>query len=130
VLDEEGYSSVAERVREHTGGHGSDHFFELVGTADSMLAGLRGLGRRGTFVSIGYTGDEFKFHPVELILSESRIISSVAASKADLEGAVTLLADGKLKVVIDTRYPLKDVRAGLDRLRARQVKGRNVLTWV
>ena len=129
VLGDEGYEAVAPRVRELTGGAGADHFFELVGTSASMLAGIRCLARRGTFVSIGYTPDELKVHPVELILSETRIISSVAASKRDLEAAVQLLADGRIRVVIDTRYPLDEVSVALDRLRARNVKGRNVLVW-
>jgi propanol-preferring alcohol dehydrogenase len=129
VLGDDGYGSVAARVRELTGGAGSSHFFELVGTEASMQAGLRGLARHGTFVSIGYTGDELRIHPVELILSETKIVSSVAASLRDLEIAVALAADGRLRTVIDTRYELDDVAVGLDRLRARQVNGRNVLVW-
>jgi len=129
VLGEDGYDPVANRIRELTDGAGSDHFFELVGTTASMLAGIRGLARRGTFVSIGYTSDELKIHPIELILSEARILSSVAASKRDLEVAVQLAADGLVEMVIDTRYPLDDVSVGLERLRSRQVKGRNVLVW-
>jgi len=129
VLGEDAYESVADSVREMTSGAGSDHFFELVGTTASMLAGLRGLARRGTFVSIGYTSDELQIHPVELILSETRVVSSVAASLLDLEIAVGLAAEGRVRTMIDTRYSLDDVGTGLDRLRARQVKGRNVLVW-
>jgi D-arabinose 1-dehydrogenase-like Zn-dependent alcohol dehydrogenase len=129
VLGDSGFDAVADAVREQTDGLGADHFFELVGTGPSMVAGIRSLARRGTFVSIGYTADEIKIHPVELILSESRIVSSVAASKRDLETAVRLLADGRLEVVIDTRYPLEDVSIGVERLRARNVKGRNVIVW-
>ncbi len=129
VLASDGYDAVADQVRALTGGAGSDHFFELVGTSASMLAGIRALARRGTFVSIGYTSDELKIHPVELILSETRIVSSVAASKRDLEAAVQLAADELIRTVIDTRYPLEEVPVALDRLRSRQVKGRNVLVW-
>ncbi len=129
VLDERGYEAIAERVKEATGGAGASHFFELVGTGASMLAGIRCLARRGTFVSIGYTSDTIDVHPVELILSEIRIVSSVAASRRDLVTAVQLAADGRLQTVIDTRYPLEEVAVGLERLRARQVKGRNVLVW-
>ncbi|MCU1491979.1 MAG: hypothetical protein JWM85_3384, partial [Acidimicrobiaceae bacterium] len=67
--------------------------------------------------------------PVELILSETRIMSSVAASRRDLETAIQLAADGRLKTVIDTRYSLDEVGIGLDRLRRRDVNGRNVLVW-
>jgi 2-desacetyl-2-hydroxyethyl bacteriochlorophyllide A dehydrogenase len=129
VLGAEGYPAVPQAVLDRTNNRGADYFFELVGTAGSMQAGVRALGRRGTFISIGYTPDEIRLHPVELILSEARIISSVAASKSDLETAVQLMADGVLDVVIDTRYPLAEVHVGLDRLRSRQVKGRNVLVW-
>lgn len=129
VLGPPGYDDIPERVRDLTGGAGAGHYFELVGTSASMVAGIRSLGRRGTFVSIGYTPDELRVHPVELILSEARIISSVAASKRDLEAAVQLLADHRIRVVIDTRYPLEEVSVGLERLRSRQVNGRNVLVW-
>jgi len=129
VLGDDGYGAVAEQIRQATGGAGADHFFELVGTQASMLAGIRGLARRGTFVSIGYTSEELSLHPIELILSEARLVSSVAASRRDLETAVQLAADGRLSAVVDTRYPLEEVAVGLERLRSRQVKGRNVLTW-
>ncbi len=129
LLGDDGYDVVADEIRARTGGAGADHYFELVGTRASMLAGIRGLARRGTFVSIGYTSDTLDIHPIEFILSESRVVSSVAAAKRDLETAVALAGDGRLSTVIDTRYPLAEVATGLERLRARQVQGRNVLTW-
>ncbi|WP_162529770.1 alcohol dehydrogenase catalytic domain-containing protein [Nocardioides caldifontis] len=129
VLDERGYDPVADRIREATGGRGADHFFELVGTTASMLAGVRGLARRGTAVIIGYTDEELKMHPVELILSEVRVVGSVAAARQDLETAVAMCARGELKAQIDTRYPIDEVGIGLDRLRRREVNGRNVITW-
>ena len=116
-------------MKEATGGLGATHFIELVGTSASMLAGIRSLGKHGAFVSIGYTTEEIAVHPIELILSEIRFLSSVAASRRDLEAAVRLAADGRLTTVIDTRYPLSDVQLALDRLRARQVSGLNVVVW-
>lgn len=129
VLDESGYQVVADRIRELTGGAGSDHFFELVGTTASMLAGIRGLGRHGSAVIIGYTGDDLVINPVELILSETRVLGSVAADKQDLQTAVDLAARRQLSAQIDTRYGIDEVGTGLDRLRKRQVNGRNVLVW-
>jgi len=129
VLDDDGYDAVPARVKEATGGAGATHFIELVGTSSSMLAGIRSLGRRGAFISIGYTTEEIAVHPIELILSEIRVFSSVAASRRDLETAVRLGEQGRLATVIDTAYPLSEVGVALDRLRARQVSGRNVLVW-
>ena len=122
-----GYEGLPDRVGELTGGAGADYFFELVGTEDSMRAGIRSLGRRGTAVLVGYTEDELKIHPIDLILSEARIVSSVAASRHDLETALALAGEGKLSVAIDTAYPLEEVDTAISRLRAREVKGRNVL---
>jgi propanol-preferring alcohol dehydrogenase len=127
VLSGDGYDDLPDRVKELTDGAGADHFFELVGTEASMRGGIRSLGRRGTAVLIGYTDDDLKIHPIDLILSEARVVSSVAASRHDLETAIALAGAGKLSVAIDTAYPLEEVDTAVTRLRAREVAGRNVL---
>ena len=124
-----GYEELPDRVRELTGGAGADYYFELVGTEETMRAGIRSLARRGTAVLIGYTSEELRIHPIDLILSEIRIVSSVAAARHDLETALRLAADGLLSVTIDTRYPLEEVGTALARLRAREVRGRNVVVF-
>ncbi len=125
----EGYDGLPDRVRELTGGAGADHYVELVGTGQTLLAGIRSLGRGGKLVIIGYTGDHLDAHPIELILSEIQVITSVAASRRDLETATRLAADGRLRATIDTRYPLAQIGTALERLKARQVRGRNVIVW-
>lgn len=76
---------------------------------------------------IGYTAEDLQIHPIDLILSEARIVSSVAASRHDLELALALAADGRLSVAVNTAYPLADAETALARLRVRDVRGRNVL---
>lgn len=129
VLDEQGYESVPDKVRRYTQGQGAQHYFELVGTSASIAAGIRSLSRHGGAVLIGYTADNIDIHPIELILMETRILSSVAAARRDLETAVLLSASGKLNTTIDTRYPLHEATTAVARLRAREVLGRNVLVW-
>ena len=129
VLDESGYEVVADRIRDLTGGEGAQHFFELVGTSASINAGIRGLAKHGAVVLIGYTGENINIHPIELILSEARILSSVAATQSDLVTAIELASQGKMRSTIDTFYSLSDAGVALDRLRARQVMGRNLLVW-
>ena len=124
-----GYDELGDRMRALTQGEGTDFYFDLVGTAETMLAGVRALGRAGCLVIIGYTGDDLVVSSVDLILSEIRIVTSLAAARHDLETAVRLAADGRLTVHVDTRYPLSEVATALERLRARQVHGRNVLVW-
>jgi 2-desacetyl-2-hydroxyethyl bacteriochlorophyllide A dehydrogenase len=125
----EGYDELPGRIRDMTGGTGADHYVELVGTAQTMLAGVRSLGRGGKLVIIGYTDEHLDLHPIELILSEIQVVSSVAASRRDLETAVQLAAAGRLTATIDTRYPLDEIGTAIERLRARQVRGRNVIVW-
>lgn len=125
----EGYDGLPDRVRELTGGAGADHYVELVGTGQTLLAGIRSLGRGGKLVIIGYTGDHLDVHPIELILSEIQVITSVAASRRDLETAIQLAAAGRLSATVDTRYPLAEIGTALERLKARQVRGRNVIVW-
>jgi propanol-preferring alcohol dehydrogenase len=130
VLDGgEGYEDLPKQVKGLTGGAGADHYVELVGTEQTMLAGIRSLGRGGKLVIIGYTGEHLNVHPIELILSEIQVITSVAASRRDLETAVQLAADGRLRVTVDTRYPLAEIGTALERLKAREVRGRNVIVW-
>ncbi len=124
----EGYDSLPDRIKGLTGG-GADHYVELVGTGDTLRAGIRSLGRGGKLVIIGYTGDHLDIHPIELILSEIQVITSVAASRRDLETAIQLSSAGRLEVTVDTRYPLAEIGTALDRLKARQVRGRNVVVW-
>jgi propanol-preferring alcohol dehydrogenase len=124
-----GYDTLPERVRELTNGAGADHYVELVGTEETFLAGIRSLGRGGKLVIIGYTQEHLNVHPIELILSEIQVITSVAASRRDLETAIDLAAAGRLRVTVDTRYPLEEIGEALERLRARQVRGRNVIVW-
>jgi D-arabinose 1-dehydrogenase-like Zn-dependent alcohol dehydrogenase len=127
--DSEGYETLPDTIRGLTAGAGAAHYVELVGTEQTMLAGIRSLDRGGKLVIIGYKDEHLNVHPIELILSEIQVITSVAASRRDLETAIALAADGRLRVTVDTRYPLDEIGSALERLQARDVRGRNVIVW-
>jgi propanol-preferring alcohol dehydrogenase len=127
VAQADGYASLPGAVRELTGGRGADVFFELVGTRESMTAGVRCLAKGGRFVSTGYTDQELAIHPIEFILSETSLIATVAATRQDLQDALRLAASGQMTVPIAGRYPLDGVQRALDALRKRAVLGRQVL---
>lgn len=129
IATSEGYQRLPERVREVSDGRGADSYFETVGTEGTMAAGIKSLAKTGTFVSIGYTKEELRISPVDLILGELRLCASLAAAKRDLESAIQLAGDGRLRATIDTRYPLAEINTALQRLRDRQVKGRNVIVF-
>ena len=127
VATPEAYDDLAGGIRELTDGRGTDVFFELVGTTRSMTAGIRSLAKGGRFVSTGYTDQQIEIHPIEFILPESSFISTVAATRIDLQDAMALAASGALTVPIAGTFPLEDVSAALDALRQRGVLGRQVL---
>ncbi len=121
------YAALPEAVRSRTGGRGADVFFELVGTTETMTAGIRTLAPRGRFVSTGYTDQPLNIHPIDFILSETSLVSTVAATRTDLNDAITLAAAGTLVVPLAGRYPLDGIADALSALRSRSVLGRQVL---
>ncbi len=123
----ESYETVPDRVRALTDGRGTDVFYELVGTTQTMNAGIRSLAKGGRFVSTGYTDQLLEIHPIEFILPETSFVSTVAATRLDLQDALTLAAAGALTVPIAGRYPLEGIHEALDALRRRAVLGRQVL---
>jgi 2-desacetyl-2-hydroxyethyl bacteriochlorophyllide A dehydrogenase len=121
------YAALPEAVRSRTGRRGADVFFELVGTTDTMTAGIRSLAPRGRFVSTGYTDQTLFIHPIDFILSEASLVSTVAATRTDLNDAIALAAAGALTVPLAGQYPLDGIADALAALRSRSVLGRQVL---
>jgi D-arabinose 1-dehydrogenase-like Zn-dependent alcohol dehydrogenase len=102
-------------------------FFELVGTTDTMTAGIRSLAPRGRFVSTGYTDQSLSIHPIDFILSETRLVSTVAATRTDLNDAIAMAARDDLVVPLAGSYPLDGIADALSALRSRSVLGRQIL---
>ncbi len=125
----ESYDTVPDRVRALTDGRGTDVFFELVGTTGTMTAGIRSLAKGGRFVSTGYTDQQIEIHPIEFILPETSFVSTVAATRLDLQDALTLASMGALTVPIAGRYPIEGIDDAIDALRRRAVLGRQVLEF-
>jgi alcohol dehydrogenase, propanol-preferring len=121
------YATLPETVRSRTGGRGADVFFELVGTTDTMTAGVRSLAPRGRFVSTGYTDQSLSIHPIEFILSETSLVSTVAATRTDMNDAIAMAARSDLIVPLAASYPLAGIADALSALRSRSVLGRQVL---
>lgn len=118
---------VAAAVRDWTGGRGADVVFELVATKETMDCAARMLAKRGRLVFIGYSEDSFDIHPIQLVISEAVVTASVGNTLEELEHAVWLVADGKVKTLVDRELPLEDWQQGLDALRRGELIGRAVL---
>jgi propanol-preferring alcohol dehydrogenase len=122
-----GAEDVAKRVRELTRGHGADVVFELVGTSETMAASLAALAKRGRLVFVGYSFDELRVHPIRLVVGEQVVTASVGNTLAELRRAVDLVADGRVRTVVDRTLPLERFQEGLDALAAGALVGRAVL---
>jgi alcohol dehydrogenase, propanol-preferring len=134
VIDGTNAESVAAAVREHTGGEGADVIFECVGhreTMDACVGWAGALGRRGRLVMLGYHAGvehEFRYHPIPMIVYEQRIIGSVGATLEDLNEAIELVAEGKVKTVVAKSIPLADYQVGLDEIKQCSCIGKIVCT--
>jgi alcohol dehydrogenase, propanol-preferring len=123
----EEFGGLPDQVRELTGGRGADVFFELVGTTQSMTAGVRCLAKGGRFVSTGYTDQPLSVHPIEFILSETTLVSTVAATRQDLAHALQLAASGAMTVPVARRVALDGLSEALSALRKRAILGRQII---
>jgi propanol-preferring alcohol dehydrogenase len=118
---------VAAEVRTLTDGRGADVVFELVANAPTMAASTAMLARRGRIVFVGYSEDAFTVHPIQLVILEAQVLGSVGNTLAELEEAVRLVAEGKVRTVVDRVLPLEGFSSGLGALREGSVVGRVVL---
>ena len=121
-----GYATLPEEASRMLG-RAPDVFFETVGTRETMHAGFGCLAPGGSFVQIGYTSQPLDIHPGALIKNELRILTSAAGSRNDLETALALASQGRLKVVIAGRADLDGLPEAIRSLRDRRVLGRNVI---
>jgi propanol-preferring alcohol dehydrogenase len=127
LVDASETPDVAAAVRAWTGGRGADAVFELVATRETMGPAARMLAKRGKLVFIGYSEDRFHIHPIELVIGEISVMGSVGNTLAELEEAVRLVGEGRVRTLVDRVLPLERFEEGLDALRAGEVAGRVVL---
>lgn len=120
-------TDVAAAVRERTGGRGADVVFELVATSETMTAATNMLAKKGRLVFIGYSEDSYAVHPIQLVINEAVVTASVGNTLAELEEAVRLVAEGKVRTLVDRVLPLERWQEGLDALARGEVMGRVVL---
>jgi D-arabinose 1-dehydrogenase-like Zn-dependent alcohol dehydrogenase len=114
-------------VRRLTGGEGAHTVFELVGGAATMPAALNMARRQGKLVFVGYGPARLSLNPLRLVLRETRILSSLGNTRAELSDVVQLAARGLLRVPLAAEHALEDAAAVLAALRAGEIEGRAVL---
>jgi len=118
---------LAEETRKLTGGRGADMAVENVG-ATIFEQSVRALARNGRLVTCGATaGNDATINVTRFFLSQQTIFGSFMGTKAELLRYVPYLADGRLRPVVDTVFPLADAAKAVQRLLRREQFGKIVL---
>jgi propanol-preferring alcohol dehydrogenase len=117
----------ARAVRTLTGGRGVDCVIDIVGTEETMSAGIDSLVVGGRLVIVGYTPESLTIGGKRLAQKELEIIGSRAGSRHDLVAALTVSASGRIRSIVTDLAPLSGVNVALEKLRSGAVLGRLVL---
>jgi len=56
-------------------------------------------------------------HPIQLVITEASVTGSVGNTLGELVRAVDLVAEGKIRTVVDRVLPLKEFQKGMMRCR-------------
>jgi len=115
--------ALVENVKRLTGGDGVDVVLEAVGQP-TFNKSLRCLAWGGRMVVVGNVTVSSVEVPLGLIiLRANSIAGTIAATKKDLEEALRLTAEGRVKP-IGTVYPLEKVHEAMERMRRKESVGR------
>jgi 2-desacetyl-2-hydroxyethyl bacteriochlorophyllide A dehydrogenase len=122
VLDAAGDWSA--EVRKLTQRRGVDLIIEHVG-GDVLLKCFDCLARGGAIVTCGATaGREVPFNLWPFFVKQHRLTGSYGRNRADLQATLEWAADGRLKPVIDSVFPLERTAEAFAKLRSRNVLGK------
>jgi propanol-preferring alcohol dehydrogenase len=122
-----GAEDVPARLRALTGGRGVDVVFELVATRETMGWSLAALGKRGRLIFVGYSEDDLRVHPIQLVVGEQVVTAAVGCTLAELRTSVELVASGRVNTVIDRTVPLGRFQEAVDALAQGALIGRAIL---
>jgi len=116
-----------DEIKALTQGNGVNVVFEHIGP-ETFPGSLKALARGGCLVLCGATGGPSA--PLDLRYVYSRelvILGAMMGTRAELGAVTALIAQGRLKPVVDTVFPLQEARAAQERMLSRSVFGKLVL---
>jgi len=119
--------SIADEVRRLTNKRGVDVIVEHVGAA-VWEACFESLATYGRLVTCGVTsGGEVKLNVQALFGRQRSVLGSFMGGKGELVEALKLLAQRKLKAVIDASFPLQEAAAAQRKIESREFFGKILL---
>lgn len=121
-------ASFEEQVKSLTQGNGVDVVFEHTGP-ETWGGSLKSLAKGGRLVMCGATSGPSTTVDLRYVYSrELSILGAMLGTRAELDAVTSLVAQGKLKPVVDTVFPLREARAAQERMLDRNVFGKLILT--
>ncbi|MFC4786350.1 alcohol dehydrogenase catalytic domain-containing protein [Nocardioides sp. MAHUQ-72] len=121
-------TDFAERILDHTDGHGVDVAIDNVGSP-VFHAVRRSLARGGRWVLVGQlTGDFVSLNPAQLFLRGIDLLSAISTTRQQAVDALDLVSRGLVVPVIEDVRPLAEASDAHRRVESGAVTGRLVLT--
>ncbi|HEX9058255.1 MAG TPA: zinc-binding dehydrogenase [Ktedonobacterales bacterium] len=113
-------ASVAKAVRKLTGGAGADIAIEAIGNPATMKDAFSTLRPGGRLVVVGYSDAEVALNAGRIMYREMEIRGSLGCRPVDYPRVIELARTGRIEVasLVTARFPLAEINAGLDTLRA------------
>ena len=113
-------AGVAKAVRKLTGGFGADIAIEAIGNPATMKDAFSTLRPGGRLVVVGYSDQEVALSAGRMMYREMEIRGSLGCRPVDYPRVIELARTGRIEVasLVTARFPLDEINAGLDTLRA------------
>ncbi|MFQ5433300.1 MAG: zinc-binding dehydrogenase [Anaerolineae bacterium] len=121
TLNSRNFERIDKEIRKLTDG-GADIGFEAIGNPVVQKQTFNSLRTGGRFVVVGYADKPTTLNLGKVMYREMEIIGSLGCRAVDYPRVIELVRQGKIKVqeLVTARFPLDDINAGLDVLRAGQ----------
>lgn len=119
---------LAQETRRLTDGWGADAALDFVANRATLAACLGALAPGGRLVIMGYfpRGSVLET-PTWVFTEEIEVTGNRSAGRQDVADAVALIAQGRIKPIIDKVYPLREAAAAHRAFEAGRISGRAVL---
>lgn len=127
---------LKSQLKKLTGGNGVDVIYDPVG-GDFSEAAFRSIAWEGRFLVVGFAAGPIPKIPLNLPLLKGADIRGVfwgaftmrdpAGNRSNIDDLLGWLADGTLKPHVDSVFPLEEGAKALEKIAARNVKGKVLL---
>jgi D-arabinose 1-dehydrogenase-like Zn-dependent alcohol dehydrogenase len=121
-------SGTHEQLVAESDEEGVDAVIDTVGHEDTIQQADRLVRPGGRIIAVGYSPTtDFSLQSQRFVLEEIQLLGSRYVRLDELERAIMLVADGRVKIVVDGVKPLEAANEVFDALEAGDVVGRVVL---